>query len=120
MQTKADVLLLGGGKLTLGGRQTSQLAPEIPENILLPILQSLGNDGMPGCRAEPLLLQKIPGLPPTIGLVEEDNATLYWDECAALGVEAVALHLGGFIVPETLTSSVGEIIKQKKHDRRNE
>lgn len=117
MQTKADVLLLGGGKLQVGDRQTSQFAPEIPENILLPILRSLGNDGMPGCRAEPLLLQTIPGLPPTIGLVEASSASLYWDECTAGGIGAVPLHLAGFTVPETLTGRVGEIIEQNKRNR---
>ena len=120
MQTKADVLLLGGGKLKVGDWQTHQFAPEIPEHILRPILQSLGNDGMPGCRAEPLLLQQAPTLPPTIGLVEKHHASLYWDECSIRGIEAVPLHLAGFAVTPTLIKRVGEMIQQKKNNRRHE
>ena len=120
MQTRADVLLLGGGKLKMCARQISQFAPEIPEHILMPVLQSLGNEGMPGCRAEPLLLQSTPGLPPTIGLVEEGNAALYWEACNTLGVEAVPLHLAGFNVPETLTNLIGRMIKEKKNRSRHE
>lgn len=114
MQQDSDVLLLGGGKLKVCEQQQSQLAPEVPEKMVLPLLRSLGMEGMPGCRVEPLILQNAPDLPPTIGLVEEKIALQYWDKITALGIEAVEFHLAGYMVPENLVKKVSAIINRPK------
>lgn len=115
MQTAGDVLLLGGGKLQVGIGQQQSFAPDLPEKILRPILQSLGSDGMPGCRAESILLHYLQNLPPTIGLVEKQHASQYWDACNTLEIKAVPLHLAGYTVPRHLPENVGEIIRKKQH-----
>jgi hypothetical protein len=109
MKKSKDVLLLGGGKLLLADNQVSQYNNEVPEKIIKPLVKFLGTDGMPGCRAEPLLINNNTDLPVTIGLVKDQTAKIFWEECTRLGIEATPLHLGGYVIPENLLSKLQEI-----------
>ncbi|TNE68106.1 MAG: amino acid adenylation domain-containing protein [Bacteroidetes bacterium] len=117
MQQAADVLLVGGGKLQIGDRQSRQLDPAVPENVLLSVIRNLGDDGMPGCRAEPLVLQTAPDLAPTIGLVNEETAWQYWQKINALGIDTVALHLAGFGIPDSLLENIRAILSKQNKNR---
>jgi len=64
-----------------------------------------------------VLLQYAPGLPPTMGLVEKHHAVQYWDACNRLGINAVSLHLAGYLAPQNLLKSVGDIIRLKKEQQ---
>jgi|GEM_PF-1166916 len=113
MQQQADVLLLGGGKLKVCDQQHHHLAPEVPESIMLSIIRNLGDEGMPGCRMEPLIMRNAPELPPTLGLAEPPIAWQYWEKINALCIDAVPLHLGGFTIPESIIKKVRILVAGK-------
>lgn len=110
METAKDVLLLGGGKLDLGPKSRELLQNDIPESMLLELIRQFGDDGLPGCRAEPLLMHLDPSLPGTIGLVNSEHAILYWEKITGLGIGAVDFHLAGFAVPASLLEHVAGLL----------
>jgi hypothetical protein len=65
------------------------------------ILEFAG-EGLPGCRAESLLIASQGTLPPIRGLVDSKTARIYWNELIRLGIEAATLHLGSERIEERI------------------
>ncbi|MBW2257585.1 MAG: hypothetical protein JRI25_23725, partial [Deltaproteobacteria bacterium] len=106
MEHARDVLIVGGGTLSLGECRTEVLVDDIPSDLLERALVRYAAGGIPGCRAESLLVSARADLPAIRGLVDPADANRYWRALADLGLEAAPLHLGGYTLPETLIDRV--------------
>ena len=94
METRGDVLLVGGGLLHAG--QTTRLLsiPGLDPTLVERLATGHAHDGIAGCQIEPLLLARDTTLPPTIGLVDPLVARRFQARVRALGVRAARLHCG--------------------------
>ncbi|TDC74326.1 hypothetical protein E1283_16140, partial [Streptomyces hainanensis] len=95
MRRRHDVLILGGGLLSVGSTER-RVAPDLPPAAAAGYAaQPWLPDTMASCRLESLLHAALPGLPPVHGLVDASHAHAYWDATEATGVRAAPLHLLG-------------------------
>jgi predicted amino acid dehydrogenase len=109
MERARDVLIVGGGTLSLGECRTEVLVPDIPSDLLDRALVRYGAGGVPGCRAESLLVSARDDLPAIRGLVDPADAARFWRALSDLGLEAAPLHLGGYAPPEALIERVRQL-----------
>tara|TARA_B110000208_G_scaffold83786_1_gene106359 strand:+ start:1404 stop:10250 length:8847 start_codon:yes stop_codon:yes gene_type:complete len=113
MKKKKDVLIIGGGKINIGDTERTLLETNLPKSLINRIVKKVGDEGLPGCRVESLMMSYNDTLPSTIGLVTEESAEKYWSILSDLKVSAVDFHLQGYKVNENIINNV------KSHIRRN-
>ena len=101
METVGDVLLVGGGLLDVGHLERSSPFPQAAA-----LRARFGARWLPGCHAEALLLAARPELGPTVGPVDLERALQVLAAVQALGWRAAPLHLGAWVVPPGVISSV--------------
>jgi amino acid adenylation domain-containing protein len=99
MDRKGDVVIISGGRLDVGACERTLRVP-LPPSIAEHIVQLFDAGGVPGCRAESILLAAGLELPVIHGLVGREDARRYWDESGKVGVQAPAPRLMGQLVPE--------------------
>ncbi len=92
MRVRGDVLVLSGGDLALEGAER-QVHVQVPAGAALPPLS-----GIPGCRAEALILCAGDDLPAVQGLVALEQARAYHTKATALGLRAAPPHVGAHAV----------------------
>ena len=76
-------------------------------------IEKFGDEGLPGCQIESLLMSFDNLLPGTIGLVSEKNAAQYWSKISELNLGAVGFHLQGFRIDNLLIEKVKNIQKKR-------
>ncbi len=106
MEKEKDVLIVGAGKLSVGQKKRTIVQTSLLDSWINKIIEKFGDEGMPGCRAESLLISFDPSLPATIGLVNGFNAARYWKKAEELNLGAVGFHLQGFVIDNTLIQKV--------------
>ena len=112
MRGAHDVLLVGGGRLDLGASQRRFVGDAIPSAMIEAALARFDAAGVPGCRAESLLVSHAARehtsepLAPVLGLVARDSGMRMWRAARALGLRAAPLHLAGFRPDDALSSQV--------------
>jgi amino acid adenylation domain-containing protein len=99
MDRKGDVVVISGGRLDVGACERTLRVP-LPPSIAEHIVELFDAGGVPGCRAESILLATGLELPVIHGLVGREEARQYWDESGKVGVQAPAPRLMGQPVPE--------------------
>ena len=99
MDREGDVIVISGGRLDVGACERTLRVP-LPPSIAEHIVQLFDAGGVPGCRAESVLLATGLELPVIHGLVRREEARRYWDESGKVGVKAPAPRLMGQPVPE--------------------
>ena len=112
MKKKKDVLIIGGGKINIGDTERTLLETNLPKNLIKRIVKNFGDEGLPGCRVESLMMSYNDTLPSTIGLVTEESAEKYWSILSDLKVSAVDFHLQGFQVEENIINNVKNYLKR--------
>ncbi|OXS34485.1 hybrid non-ribosomal peptide synthetase/type I polyketide synthase [Streptomyces sp. XY006] len=99
MRERADVLVLGGGLLTVGTTRRT-LAHGLPE--LVATTEAVARHGLPGtlasCRTESLLHASGADVPLVRGLVDGPTALAYWRAMEQTGITAAPPHLLGHIL----------------------
>ncbi len=115
MKNAQDVLIVGAGKLSVGEKERTILQQTVPESWIRKIIEKLGDEGLPGCQAESLLMSFDNSLPATIGLVTGLNAARYWRKANELNLGAVGFHLQGYQVDNSLIQKIKTI-----HSKKNE
>ena len=106
MKKEKDILIIGGGKIDIGDTERTILENKLPKNLINNIIKKLGDQGLPGCRVESLMMSYNNSLPSTIGLVTEESADKYWNILSDLKVSAVGFHLQGFQIKENIINNV--------------
>jgi len=99
MDREGDVVVISGGRLDVGACERTLRVP-LPPSIAEQIVELFDAGGVPGCRAEAILLASGLELPVIHGLVGREEARRYWDESGKVGVHAPAPRLMGQPVPE--------------------
>jgi amino acid adenylation domain-containing protein len=112
MRLKEDVLVIGAGKLSLGPSKRRILNKDLQIKEVEAVIKSFGDEGLPGCRLESLLISKYPELPKTIGLVSTNSADIFWDLIENLEIKAVDFHLESFKITSRQLKKIREIKKQ--------
>ncbi|OQD57458.1 hypothetical protein BM536_002805 [Streptomyces phaeoluteigriseus] len=106
MREHADVLVLGGGLLTVGATRRT-LAEGLPE--VVSTAEAVAQHGLPGtlasCRTESLLHASGADVPLVRGLVDGPTALVYWRAMEQAGITAGPPHLLGQIL-EPLAAGV--------------
>ncbi|KPL90187.1 hybrid non-ribosomal peptide synthetase/type I polyketide synthase [Herpetosiphon geysericola] len=97
MQTRGDVLIVGGGQLTCGPSQRTIDLPLGDDSVRERILAEILPDAAASCQLEALLWATDPTLPLTRGLVEVEAALRYRDAVIKAGFGPAPLHLQGFL-----------------------
>src|SRR5207248_1168894 len=92
MANKRDVLIAGGGGLSLGRMERRVEPGVVPEGV---DLTAFLGEAVPGCRAESLLVAADTSLKPVRGLVDPATALRFWQ----LDLIAAPLHLGNEALP---------------------
>jgi amino acid adenylation domain-containing protein len=110
MKNEKDVLIIGAGKMDIGAKERTVLDTALPKQLIQKIIQKFGDDGLPGCRIESLLMSYDDSLPPTRGLVTLEDAKKYWQRVNDLNLKAVAFHLQGYEVGDDLIKNVKQKI----------
>ncbi len=105
MDREGDVVVLSGGRLDTGPCERALQVP-IPARFAERIVDLFDAGGVPGCRAESILLASGLELPVVHGLVRRDQARRYWEESAKVGVRAPTPRLMGRAVPERALAGV--------------
>jgi non-ribosomal peptide synthetase component F len=113
MKKEQDVLIVGAGKLSVGEKERSILQKSVSESWIKKIIEKFGDEGLPGCQAESLLMSFDNSLPATIGLVTGLNAAQYWRKANELNLGAVGFHLQGYAVDNTLIQKVKTLHKKR-------
>jgi predicted amino acid dehydrogenase len=116
MKKKKDILIIGAGKLHIGRRQREFIDAAISPSLVSRITLQIGDDGLPGCRIESLLMSFDHSLPTTTGIVTNETALAYWNWIELNELQAVNFHLEGFRVDEILISNMKTIIERKNCD----
>jgi predicted amino acid dehydrogenase len=109
MKKLRDVIVAGAGKIDMGEKQRQLMFTAIPKALIERATAKLGDQGMPGCRAESLLISLDREMSPTIGLVTDDSAQRYWEKAAIQQMEAVELHLQAYIIENKVIENVRHI-----------
>ena len=109
MKNEKDVLIIGAGKINLGKKNRELIGWPISENILKKILYKVGDEGLPGCLVESVMMSFNKTLPATIGLVTTSNSIKYWNQLTDLKINAVKFHLQGFEVDNNLIQNLKNI-----------
>ncbi|MFI8219667.1 amino acid adenylation domain-containing protein [Streptomyces sp. NPDC085932] len=111
MREDADVLVLGGGLLTVGTTRRT-LAEGLPG--LVATAEAVAQHGLPGtlasCRTESLLHASGADVPLVRGLVDGPTALAYWRAMEQAGITAAPPHLLGRILeplPEGVRAGAG-------------
>ena len=99
MEKDGDIVVISGGRLDVGEGERSLLVP-IPDWLAERIVEVFDAGGIPGCRAEAILLAAGLDVPVIHGLVARQAARRYWDEANRLNVRAPSPRLLGQVVPE--------------------
>jgi len=99
MEKDGDIVVISGGRLDVGEGERSLLVP-IPDWLAERIVEVFDAGGVPGCRAEAILLAAGLDVPVIHGLVARQAARRYWDEANRLNVRAPSPRLLGQVVPE--------------------
>ncbi|MBM7845681.1 non-ribosomal peptide synthetase/type I polyketide synthase [Herpetosiphon giganteus] len=97
MQTRGDVLIVGGGQLACGPSQRTIDLPLGDQTVRERILAEIVPDAAASCQLEALLWAADPTLPLTRGLVEVEAALSYRDAVIRAGFGPAPLHLQGFL-----------------------
>ncbi|WP_110514487.1 non-ribosomal peptide synthetase/type I polyketide synthase [Herpetosiphon llansteffanensis] len=97
MQTRGDVLIVGGGQLACGPSQRTIDLPLGDHTVRERILAEILPDAAASCQLEALLWAADPTLPLTRGLVEVEAALRYRAAVIKAGFGPAALHLQGFL-----------------------
>ncbi|HEY3355993.1 MAG TPA: condensation domain-containing protein, partial [Polyangia bacterium] len=105
MTARQDVLIVGGGTLAIAAEQLD-LPLALPGEAAAAALRAFATRGMPGCRAESLLISREPSLPAALGLVDPDAAARYWRVLADLAIAPAPLHCGAFTIPAVIVDAV--------------
>ena len=113
MKVDKDVLIVGGGKIDMGYTERTLLETNLPKNLINFIVKKAGDQGLPGCRVESLMMSYNDSLPATIGLVTDESAEEYWNILSDLNIVAVDFHLQGFQIKENIINNI------KRHLKRN-
>ncbi|MEM8858345.1 MAG: hypothetical protein AAGD96_08495, partial [Chloroflexota bacterium] len=98
MKSKKDVLIIGGGLLSLGHVERTAHLPDGLSKYGNQLLGELPSFGMASCQLEGLMRAAQPALPPTKGLVSEPAIEKYWHAVEEFEFSAAPLHLGNYIV----------------------
>ena len=115
MRSARDVLVLGGGRFDLGAtKQRAFIDDALPAGVIERALARFDADGVPGCRAESLLLCADGDLRPALGLVTREAGLLMWRAAAALGLAAAPLHLAGFRPDAALVADVARAATSRR------
>ncbi|MBK7860816.1 MAG: hypothetical protein IPJ65_19880 [Archangiaceae bacterium] len=94
MRRAADTVVADGGKLDFGDLERTVHLPGL-EGGLPSGLDPFFTVGMPGCRAESLLIAADPSLKASCGLVDPRRALAFWRAAERGGIEAAPLSLAG-------------------------
>jgi predicted amino acid dehydrogenase len=113
MKNVQDVLIVGAGKLSIGEKERTIIQKTFPESWIRKIIEKFGDEGLPGCQAESLLMSFDNSLPATIGLVTGLNAAQYWRKANELNLGAVGFHLQGYLVDNSLIQKIKNLHIQK-------
>ena len=113
MKNEQDVLIVGAGKLSVGEKERTIIQNSVPESWIGKIIEKFGDEGLPGCQAESLLMSFDNSLPATIGLVSGLNAAQYWRKANELNLDAVGFHLQGYEVDNLLIQKIKNIHKKR-------
>ncbi|MGW0916730.1 condensation domain-containing protein, partial [Streptomyces sp. NPDC002784] len=105
MRDRGDVLVVGGGLLTVGDTRRT-LAAGLPEAVAVAEAAYGVAGTLASCRAESLLHASGVDVPLVRGLVDASTALAYWRAVEEAGVTAGPLHLLGQVV-EPLAEGVG-------------
>jgi len=102
MEQAGDVLVAAAGCLDLGPHQREP-GPGLPPPLLAraaSLAEALGHTGVPGCRAESMLVAAGVGLAPVHGLVSPATARRVHELVRRLGGRGARLHLGSYVFPD--------------------
>jgi predicted amino acid dehydrogenase len=113
MEKQKDILIIGAGKLDVGERQREIIESIIPADFVKRIILQMGDDGLPGCRMESVLMSFDHSLPATKGIVNNETALAYWNCVEANELKAVDFHLEGFRIDKEIINNMRTIIQQK-------
>jgi predicted amino acid dehydrogenase len=94
MQTSRDVLVIGGGALSIGPTRRTVYIPPAGAAFRDRIADRLPRGEIASCQLESLLRAADPSLPVTRGLVTLDGARAYYDAVERAGYSAGAWQLG--------------------------
>jgi hypothetical protein len=111
MESRGDVLLVGGGLLDCGPVRRTISVPEAAPPAAERIGHLFPSVGVASCQLEALLWAREPDLPLTLGMVNLDTARRYWTTVEAAGLRSAPLHLGSYLPAEKLLSRVRRIIE---------
>ncbi len=112
MKQEKDILIIGGGKIDIGDTERTTLETNLPKKLINNIIKKAGDQGLPGCRVESLMMSYNNSLPSTIGLVTEESADEYWNILSDLKVSAVGFHLQGFQIKENIINNVKSYLER--------
>jgi len=112
MKDRKDILIVGAGKINVGPNERTFVDLPFSDEMIRKILKKFGDEGLPGCLAESVLMSYDKALPSTIGLVTTRNAQKYWDRMTVLNIDSVSFHLEGFEVGRSLMEGL-----KKVHDQ---
>lgn len=113
MKNEKDVLIIGAGKLNVGKKARNIMNTGLPNSWIEKSIEKFGDEGLPGCQIESLLLGFDSSLPATIGLVTDKNAAQYWSKINELSLGAVGFHLQGFQIDDLLIEKIKNIQKKR-------
>ncbi len=114
MKTDQDVIIIGAGKIDVGMKERIVLKSVLTEQLVNKVIHEFGDDGLPGCRVESMMISYDPALPVTTGLVTTATAIRYWNRMTDLNMTAVSLHLQGYLVDNYLIENMKKIQKEWK------
>jgi amino acid adenylation domain-containing protein len=106
MTGQRDVLLVGGGLLDCGPVERQLQLPGAAPAGAEQVIGYWPAAGNPGCQLESLLRAGQPGLPLTQGLVTVESARAYWLAAEDVGWRPARLHLGNFMVADSLLPGI--------------
>ncbi|MCB0630294.1 MAG: condensation domain-containing protein [Saprospiraceae bacterium] len=111
MSNTGDVLLIGGGRIDFPNVETAISNLQLNQAIETKLISVLTGSGLPGCRAESILLSAAPELPATLGLVDVKTVETFYSYCIKNGIGAQKLSIDHFTIGNKTISNVGRIRK---------
>ena len=112
MKKDQDVLIVGGGQLTLPQFEFKSLNGWLPSFLINGLLKQLGDRGLPGCWLEAIVFAKYQKI--TRGLVTPEHVLPLWDIKKELKLEPPPLHFYKHTITKGHLEKIGTTQRAKK------